>query len=83
VKDPVFAFTVGGVRDLLAWHGFEGGVGADISLYGVPTSLQPMYSAHPVSLHVFFRLKPPAGAMGRMLNMRMSQPMTGHNMGKM
>jgi hypothetical protein len=83
VKDPVLAFTVGGVRDLLAWHGFEGGIGADISLYGVPTSLQPMYSSHPVSFHVFFRLKPPAGAMGRMVNMRMSQPMTGHNMGKM
>jgi hypothetical protein len=24
---------------------------------------------------VFFRLRPPAGAMGRMWNMRMSQPM--------
>ena len=80
VKNPVLAFTVGGVRDVLAWRGFEGGIGADITFYGVPDALQPMYSAHPVSFHLFFRLRPPAGAMGRMWNMRMSQPMAGHTM---
>ena len=80
VRDPVFAFTLGGVRDVLNWRGFEGGVGADVSFYGVPAPLQPMYSSHPVSVHVFFRLRPPAGAMGRMWNMRMSQPMAGHQM---
>jgi len=80
VKHPVLAFTLGGVRDVWAWRGFEGGVGADISFYGVPDALQPMYSTHPVSFHVFFRLRPPAGAMGRMWNMRMSQPMAGHSM---
>jgi hypothetical protein len=80
IKDPVFAFTIGGVRDVLNWRGFEGGIGADVSFYGVPDALQPMYSAHPVSFHVFFRLRPPAGSMGRMWNMRMSQPMAGHNM---
>ena len=80
VKDPVFAFTAGGVRDIVAWHGFEGGLGADVTFYRVPDALQPMYSAHPVSLHVFFRLRPPAGSMGRMWNMRMSQPMAGHQM---
>ena len=80
VKDPVFAFTLGGVRDVLAWRGFEGGLGADVTFYGVPSTLQPMYSAHPVSFHVFFRLRLPAGSMGRMWNMRMSQPMAGHQM---
>jgi hypothetical protein len=80
VKNPVLAFTVGGVRDVLAWRGFEGGIGADISVYGVPEALQPMYSAHPVSFHIFFRLRPPAGSMGRMWNMRMSQPMSVHQM---
>ncbi len=80
IKDTVLAFTVGGVRDILHWRGFEGGVGADVSFYGVPDSLQPMYSAHPVSFHVLFRLRPPAGATGRMWNMRMSQPMGGHDM---
>src|SRR5207248_8528081 len=80
VKDPVFAFTIGGVRDLLDWRGFQGGLGADVTFYGVPDALQPMYSSHPVSFHVFFRLRPPAGSMGRMWNMRMSQPMAGHRM---
>jgi hypothetical protein len=79
-KDPVFAFTVGGVRDLFNARGFEGGVGADVTVYGVPDALRPMYSAHPVSFHLFFRLRPPAGSMGRMWNMRMSQPMAGHQM---
>jgi hypothetical protein len=80
VKDPVLALTVGGVRDVIAWRGFQGGLGADVTFYGVPDALQPMYSAHPVSFHVFLRLRPPAGAMGRMWNMRMSQPMAGHSM---
>jgi hypothetical protein len=78
VRDPVFAFTIGGVRDVVAWRGFEGGIGGDISLYGVPSALQPVYSTHPVSFHVFFRLRPPAGTMGRMWNMRMSQGMQEH-----
>ena len=80
VKDPAIAFTVGGVRDFLSVRGFEGGIGADVTFYGVPDPLQPMYSPHPVSFHVFFRLRPPAGSMGRMWNMRMSQPMAGHQM---
>jgi len=80
VKDPVFAFTVGGVRDIFAWRGFEGGLGADATFYGVPDAVQPLYSPHPVSFHLFFRLRPPAGSMGRMWNMRMSQPMAGHQM---
>jgi hypothetical protein len=80
LKDTVLALTLGGVRDVLGWRGFEGGFGADVTFYGVPDSLKPMYSNHPVSFHVFFRLRPPAGPMGRMWNMRMSQPMAGHRM---
>jgi hypothetical protein len=78
IKDTVLAVTIDGVRDVLAWRGFEAGIGADVTFYGVPDALQPMYSTHPISFHVFFRLRPPAGAMGRMWNMRMSQPMAGH-----
>ena len=74
------AFTVGGVRDILSVRGFEGGLGADVTFYDVPDTLQPIYHPHPVSFHVFFRLRPPAGSMGRMWNMRMSQPMAGHQM---
>jgi hypothetical protein len=79
-KDPVAAFTVGAVRDIVGWRGFSAGIGADASFYGVPDGLRPMYSAHPVSFHIFFRLRPPAGSMGRMWNMRMSQPLAGHQM---
>jgi len=80
VKDPAIAFTVGGVRDFLSVRGFEGGIGADVTFYGVPDTLQPIYTSHPVSFHVFVRIRPPAASMGRMWNMRMSQPMAGHQM---
>jgi hypothetical protein len=78
-KDTVLAFTLGGVRDIVAWRGFEGGVGADVTFYGVPAALEPAYTAHPISFHVFFRLRPPA-PMGRMWNMRMAQPPASHAM---
>jgi hypothetical protein len=80
--DTVLALTAGAVRDVWSWRGFEGGVGADLTFYAVPSVLESAYSAHPVSFHVFFRLRPPAGPMGRMWNMRMSQPMGGHSMNK-
>jgi len=80
IKDAVLALTFGSVRDVWSWRGFERGLGADVTFYGVPDSLKPMYSDHPESFHVFFRLRPPVGSMGRMWNMRMSQPMAGHNM---
>jgi hypothetical protein len=78
--DPVVAFTIGGVHDVLRVSGWEGGLGADVTLYGAPASLTPTYGNHPAGFRVFFRLRPPAGSMGRMLNMRMAQPMTGHSM---
>lgn len=77
--DPVFAFTLGGARDVFHARGFEGGIGADVTFYGVPDPLRPAYGRHPASFHVFFRLRPPAGSMGRMWNMRMSQPMAWHH----
>jgi hypothetical protein len=69
-KDMAFALTVGAVRDLLRVSGFEGGVGVDVTLYGLPGALEPAYGSRPVSLHVFFRLRPPAGPAGRMWNMQ-------------
>jgi hypothetical protein len=79
-KDPIFALTVGAVHDVLRVSGWEGGVGADVTLYGAPAALTSTYGNHPVGLHVFFRFRPPIGSMGRMLNMRMAQPMAGHSM---
>jgi hypothetical protein len=79
--NTVGAFTVGGVRDIMRWRGFEGGLGAGVTFYAVPDPLKVTHGGHPVSFQVFFRLRPPAGSMGRMWNMRMSQPMLGHAMG--
>ena len=73
--DRLLAFTVGGVRDFMHWHGFEGGIGGALTTYGVPDVLKTTHGDHPVSFQLFFRLRPPAGSMGRMWNMRMSQPM--------
>jgi hypothetical protein len=81
-RGTVLALTVGGVRDVVHARGFELGFGADLTVYGVPDVLQTAYGSSPVSFHIFFRLRPPA-PMGRMWNMRMSQPMLGHQMGTM
>ena len=79
-KDPVGAFTFGGVRDVVDWLGLEGGIGAAVTFYAVPDPLGVAYTNHPISFQVYFRVRPPVGAMGRMWNMRMSQPMAGHRM---
>jgi hypothetical protein len=73
-KDRVTALSLGGVRDVLRWRGFEGGVGAAVTMYGVPNLLKPAHGDHPVSFQLFFRLRPPTGSMGPMFNMRMTQP---------
>ena len=70
-ENPVAAFTIGGVRDIVRRAGVEGGIGADLTFYGVPDALADTYSRHPLSFHLFFRLRPPTGAMGRMWNMRL------------
>jgi len=74
--DPgvVAAFTGGGVWNVLRAFGFDGGLGADVTLHRTPESPRGEYGAHPVSFHVFFRIRPRAPA-GRMWNMRMTSPM--------
>ena len=73
----VTAVTLGGARRLVTWRGFEGAVGAEFTLYGVPQALKITHGDHPASFQAFFRLRLPAGTMGRMWNMRMSE---GHKM---
>ena len=67
-KDTVGAFTVGGVRDLVRVHGFEGGFGASLTMYAVPDALKITHGTHPISFQLFFRLRPPAGSMGRSMH---------------
>lgn len=72
----VTALTVGAVRELTRWKGFEIGAGGDVTGYVVPAAAQPSYGGSPVSFHLFLRVRPPAGHMGRMWNMRMTKPMS-------
>jgi hypothetical protein len=73
--DRLGAYTLGGIRDLLAGHPVDLSIGGDVTFYSVPDRLRPFYGTNPVSIHVFVRVKPPAGAMGRMVNMTMMRPM--------
>jgi hypothetical protein len=75
VTDPVLAFTFGGIRSLPRVWGVTPGLGADVTVYRVPSSLDGTYGARPVSFHVFLEVGFSAGTIGRMLNMRMGQPM--------
>jgi hypothetical protein len=74
-KNPVGALTLGGLRDVIKRNWLHAAIGADVTLYAVPAVLRASYGSQPVSFRVFFRLRPPASPMGRMWNMRMSQPM--------
>ena len=69
----VTAVTLGGVRELPRWNNVEAGIGADLTAYRVPPDMRVAYGERPLSFHVFFRLRPPVGAMGRMWNMRMGR----------
>src|SRR5262245_11170768 len=70
----VAAFTAGAERDLRRWRGYENGVDGDITVYRVPASLEPGYGNGAPSFHVFVRVRPPVGHMGRMWNMIMARP---------
>ena len=78
-RPALAALTLGGVRDLGTWRGFEGALGAAVTVYAVPDVLRSAYGNHPVSAQLFISLRPPA-PMGRMANMRMSQPRMGGGM---
>jgi hypothetical protein len=54
---PVRALTAGYVRSLDLWRSVNLGLGADVTLYGVDPALREAYGTHPVSTHVFARLR--------------------------
>jgi hypothetical protein len=74
-KDLVTAASVGAVFDVPSWRRFEAGLGAEVMSYVVPDALRATYGSRPVSFRAFLRIRPPAGTMGRMWNMRMGAPM--------
>jgi hypothetical protein len=89
---PVVGFTLGGVHNMRHAGPFEVGVGADVTWYAMSDALRSDrsvcapagceqvlgYGSHPVSAHVFLRVRPSSPA-GRMWNMRMAGPMTGRH----
>ncbi len=59
VLAAVSSFTLGYFRDVdvrRAW-GLKAGLGADLSLYGVPDALEAAYGDSPVSVHAFLRVR--------------------------
>jgi hypothetical protein len=72
--DPIRTVTAGIVRDVADVHAFKVGIGSDVTFYGVAELLQFLYEAHPMSFHVFVRVRPPSRG-SRMWNMTMGQPM--------
>lgn len=71
--DLVGAFTGGFVRDFVRTTRFELGVGGDVTFYSVPARLHATHDKHPVSFHLFVRLRP-RPSMGRMWDMTMTRP---------
>ena len=70
-RDLLNTLTLGATRTLAKPRGWDLGVGADVTFYGVPTALRPYYGDSPVSFHVFVSVRPPA-PMGRMMDMTMT-----------
>jgi hypothetical protein len=52
------AYTFGGVRDLIQNHIWQLGLGADVSFYSKPTTLDASYGNNPVSFQIFLRMRP-------------------------
>ncbi len=69
--DVLGAYTGGVGLALGTFSGLEFAVAGDVTGYTVPDRLVVDYGAHPVSSHVFLRIRPRAGSMGRMWNMTM------------
>ena len=53
----VNAYTLGYTRDLITWHGAETGLGANVSLYGIPAAIKPYYGNHPLGVNVYLRVR--------------------------
>ena len=77
-EGAVTALTIGAGRRLLRWRGFDGDLLAHATVYRVPAALRDTHGRRPVSFQIMVRLRLPTGPMGRMWNMRMSQPMRSH-----
>jgi hypothetical protein len=53
----VKAITGGYTRDLAVKSNLETGIGANVTAYRIPTSIQPAYGAHPWGVNLYFRIR--------------------------
>ena len=58
----IASYTAGYTRDVGVSRYVETGIGANVTFYGVPPAIRPVYGDRPVGANVFvrFRLRPPA-----------------------
>ena len=57
----VQAYTIGYDRDFDVLPHLSSALGAQVTVYGAPESLKPVYGAHPAGVAVFIRLRPFSG----------------------
>jgi len=65
----VNAFSIGYSRDLVHSARVNTALGAMVTFHAIPEVLRPVYGSSPVSVYVFFRVRP--GRMSQMAGMRM------------
>ena len=53
----VSAYTVGYTRAIFSMSKMETGLGANVSLYGIPQAIKPYYGDHPLGVNVFLRVR--------------------------
>ena len=53
----VNAYTIGYTRDLFTFHGAQTGLGANVSLYGIPQAIKVYYGDHPMGVNVYLRVR--------------------------
>lgn len=51
------AYIVGYTRDLGTFYNVETGLGANLSLYGIPDSIKTYFGDHPVGVNVYLRIR--------------------------
>ena len=54
----IAAYTLGGARDLVQNRKWQLGLGADLTFYSKPATLDGVYGEHPVSFQIFLRVRP-------------------------
>ena len=51
------AYTIGYTRDFGRFHDVETGLGANVSLYGIPAAIKTYYGDHPAGFNVYLRIR--------------------------